>query len=267
MANKSFISTPCVGYSYDARWKVPQQLKGEGSNSPPTFRTMTMHSIKNHRFALVQRNRGRPPTTTDADRARNYQDANGNYSLGQLKPWHTRVVDYMIAHPAAKIKDIAEAFGVSKEWMGRLMKSDSFREYYERRMTDHQDLVSVEIVSKMQTVATKALEEVSKRIEHGEVSGEFLLDSADLALKGLGYTAPRQGVAVNVKNGDNTTTVVAVEASAVEKARAKLQQNMRLNSATMRNDPDNYTNVTASMEANAPEIEDAVVLRDDDSDV
>jgi hypothetical protein len=200
-------------------------------------------------------------TTTDADRARNYQDADGNYALGELKPWHSRIVDYMIAHPSAKIVNIADAFGVTPQWVGRLMKSDSFREHYEQRMREHQDLVSMEVVTKMQEVATKALDHVAKKIETGEVKFEHVLDAADLALKGLGYSA--KPVSVNVKGGDGgTTNVVMVDSGAVDKARQKMMKAMRLNTEKTTNDPTNYTEVTASLEMSDVEVEDAEIVED-----
>lgn len=225
---------------------------------------MTMHSVKNYRFALVQRNRGRPPTTTDADRARGYQDAEGNYALGEMKPWHIRVVDYMLANPSAKIVDIAKEFSVTPQWMGRLMKADSFKEYYEQRLTAHQDTVSVELVSKMQNVATKALEGVVEKLENKEVKFDEMLDAADLALKGLGYTA-KSGMNVNVKSNSTTTNVTLVDASVVERARAKMLQKMRENSNGLTHDEDAYTSVTASLEVSDGLVEDAEVVDDDDS--
>jgi hypothetical protein len=225
-----------------------------------------MHDVKNHRFKMVLRHRGRPSTTTDADRARNYQDAQGNYALGELKPWHVRVVDHLLAHPNAKIVDVAKAFDVTPQWIGRLMKSDSFKEYFELRLREHQDMVSVEVVSKMQHVATKALDHVAKKIETGEVKFAEALDAADLALKGLGYTASRP-VSVNVANSGSGNTAVMVDAGSVDRARAKMLKTMRLNSEQAKNDPDNYSEVTASLELTESDVEDAEVVEGDDRSI
>lgn len=230
-----------------------------------------MHDVENTRFAMVLRHRGRPSTTTDADRARNYQDAKGNYALGELKPWHERVVDYMIGNPAAKIVNIAEHFGVTPQWIGRLLKTDAFVEYYEQRLRDHQDLVSVEIVTRMQSVATTALDFVTEKIKSKEVGVDVALDAADLALKGLGYTA-KAPMSVKVKSGEGgTTNVVVVSSGDVAKARAKLQKTMRQNTQGLQYDESAYSTVTASLELSGGGdeedkddngIEDAILIDD-----
>jgi len=230
-----------------------------GVERPPLFQ-MGIHNIDTHKKMVQQRDRGRPRTASNALRSNNYQDSSGKYVLtGGLKPWHERIVDYMVLNPHAKIVDVALAFGVTSVWVGRLIKTDAFRTYYDKRMIEHQGLIGTTIVSKMQSVAVKALDKISDKIDSGEVPFGQLKDTMDVALKGLGYTANGAGVSVNVANVKNSQTNVYVAADVVAQAREKLKDKMKENTAQIEADPDAYQAVTSAMDLG---VIDAVVVSD-----
>lgn len=222
-----------------------------------------------HKYAMQLRGRGRPRTAEDELRQNGYKDGKGRYQLADgLKHWHTRVVDYMIFHPEAKIKDLAEAFDVSPQWMGQLLKADSFKEYYCMRMEEHQSSVSVAIVSKMQGVAVKALDKMNDKLDAKDISFGQVKEAAELSLKSLGYTA--QGginVAVHNQGKGQTNVMVAVPSSAVEKARKRIEARMKENGDKIEHDKDNYVAVTSSLEKGIEDVEDAVILSPDDDEV
>lgn len=214
---------------------------------------------------MIQRDRGRPTTATHLEKARNYRDEEGRYALPDgLKPWHMRIVDFMLLNPHAKIVDIAENFRVTPEWMGQLMKTDAFVEYYRQRMAEHQSLIGVMVVQKMQSVASKSLDVMSEKLDKGELTFGQVKEAAELALKGLGYTSNVAPMQVNVNTGNGGETTVTVESDMVSRARAKLRARMKENSEDLSHDPDNFRNVTASLEVGYEEVEDAVVIPTDD---
>lgn len=147
----------------------------------------------------------------------NYRDEEGRYQLSELKPWHERVVDFLVLNPPAKIVDVAEVFGVTPEWMGQVMQTDMFRAYYAKRMQEHQGLMHEHIVSKMQEVAGKSLDALSRKIS--VMSVDEATKTTELVLKGLGYVQ-RPGVGnVNVSVGTQTTVAVTASQDAIERAR------------------------------------------------
>lgn len=224
-----------------------------------------MHNWQKHRFAMIQRDRGRPTTATHLERANRYRDENGTYTLSDgLKPWHMRIVDFMLLNPHAKIVDIAREFGVTPVWAGQLMKTDAFREYYEQRMAEHRSLIGSMVVQKMQSVAVKSLDVMAEKLDSPDVTFGQVKEAADLALKGLGYTSNVSPLQVNVRTGDGDTTI-SVEQDMVSRARAKLQMRMKENSKELEHDAENYKNVTASLEVGYEEIEDAIVSSSDDN--
>lgn len=212
-------------------------------------------------YALRLLRRGRNKSAPPQLRLNNYRDENGQYQLSDgLQPWHERVVDFMISHPHAKIKELAEFFGVSPQWMGMLIKTDAFITYKNARMQDHQENVSSEIVTKMQAVAVKSLEQLDKVLDN-EPSFSQVRDAASMALKGLGYTDNKNGPNVVVNPAGEGNTTVVVQTSTIARAREKWVENLN-DVPEQGGGKEDYEYVTA---AKMVEIEDAVMLDDDDS--
>lgn len=209
---------------------------------------------------------GRPRVASQEDRANNYKDANGRDILvGGLKPWHIRIVDFMVANPHAKIVDIAEEFRVTPQWMSRLMKTDAFEEYYRRRMEDHQGLVGEEIISRMQSVAVRSLDELHHRLDNEpeKVSFDHIRAAADSTLKALGYTTSKPTVfAAKVEQN----VIYSAPREAVERAREKLANHMKTNTEKLSADEEAYRSVTSAMDVSLEDmenkVEDAVLVEE-----
>lgn len=238
-----------------------------------------MNSLANHNYAmqLRQRGRGRPRTVAPEIRENNYKDPNGQYQLSELKPWHVRIVDYMISSPAAKIVDVAGFFNVSPQWIGTLLRTDAFVEYYKLRMQDYQDEVKFRIVNKLQGIASESLDAIQEKLQDTETVITFgqAKDAAELSLRALGYTSHGNnggGSNVQIVNNNQTNNLMVAEGSAVARAREKMLQRLAISSQEndgMEVSRENFTRVTSSMEVGfegvdvgevEEDIEDAVLL-------
>lgn len=210
-----------------------------------------------HALRLRGRGLGRPAVAPSALRENNYRDAEGRYQLSNgLKPWHTRIVDFMIANPNATIKRVAEEFEVTPQWIGTLIKSDAFKEYYEARMRDHQSLVSVTMVNRMQGLAIKAMEKIDEKLDTKDIPLPELREVAKLSLASLGYG--NNGVKVQVNNQTNQM-VVSASPEEVARARALLAQHREANTTeTEAEGKENYYYVTAALTLKE-EAKDAVI--------
>ena len=216
------------------------------------------------------RTRGRPRSASEVQRANGYKNEHGRYQLTDgLKPWHERVVDVMISNPHAKVVDLAKVFHVSPQWMGQLLKSDAFSEYYKKRMSEHQNLVSTEIVSKMQSVAAKALDGMALKMRSPDISFGQLREAAELSLKGLGYTSNVAGASVHINNNGERAqvTVVQVPSDALKRAQDRAKKRMGENTKKIGFEEGNYQQVTSSLELGIEEVEDATVLPSNDSEI
>ena len=227
---------------------------------------MSTHDWDNFRLALIQRNRGRPRSTVPELRENGYKDENGRYQLSELKPWHERVSDHMVAAPHMKVVDLARVFGVTPQWMGQLIRSDAFREFHNARMKSHRELMDNTIVAQMSSVASKSLEKMDQVLSNSKKEPTFdeIKAAAELSLKGLGYTQ-QAGVRVNVADNSQVTTI-SVGANAVAAAREKIAARRDENSKTLEHSTEDYQRVTASLEVGIEEVEDAVVISDQGED-
>lgn len=216
---------------------------------------------------MTRRRPGRPRSAQPELRDNNYRDENGRYQLTELKPWHERIVDYMLLNPEAKRVDVARAFKVTPEWVGQLLKTDAFIAYYNRRMEAHGQHIQQEVVRKMQGAAVAGVEKITERINHDQMSNRELNEATGLMLKGLGMGGDRVSVTVP-GGGGNTMVQVNVGAEALERARqAWLEKNK--DGPKPEAALEDYKNVTSAMEAGYDqvqaegEIEDAELLPPD----
>ena len=231
---------------------------------------MQITNADKHRIlmAMAKRQPGRPVVAQPELRNNGYKDQNGQYQVTELKPWHERIVDWMIMNPEGKIVDVARAFGVTPQWVGQLTKTEAFKSYYTMRMEAHRDLIDEEIIRKMQGVAVAGLEETHKNIQKGELAQRDITEATTLALKSLGYGATG-GVNVSVKNGEGNQLVqIGVSPQVIERARqayeAKSQEGLQAQAAA-----EDYKRVTAALDVGyegLPQVEDAEVIEGQDDE-
>lgn len=212
--------------------------------------------------------RGRPQTASDELRQNGYKH-NGQYVVtGGLKPWHMRIVDFMLLNPNAKIVDIARHFEVTPQWIGQLIKTDAFQEYYHSRMGDHRDFMHEQIVTKMQGVAVKAFDKMAEKLDAPDAGFGQAQEAAETVLKGLGYGAKATSVGVNINGKDGQSIAVLVDQGVYDRAKSLMSERMKRNTEQVEHDHSNYTHVTSSLEVQyeAIDAENARdVTPDDDS--
>lgn len=223
---------------------------------------MNQQLMLNWEEGLKLRGRGRPRTASEELRGNNYRDPDTNqYVLTNgLKHWHERIVDFMLLNPNAKIVDVARYFQVSPQWIGQLFNTDAFKEYYSNRMREHQGLVGVTIVSKMQGVAVKALDKIADKIDHQDVPMAEVREVANMAVKALGYGVQPGGVRVNVNQNQGGMTVIGVSVDVIAKAREDMARARQENTKSIEHDPNEYRRVTAAMDVSPEEVEDAIFV-------
>lgn len=212
---------------------------------------------------LRERNRGvgRPRTASDDLRLSNYKDANGQYQLSSLKPWHERIVDFMLLRPNARIVDIAREFNVTPMWIGELMGADMFKEYYHKRMSEHRQFVQETVVAKMQGVAVKAIDRMAEKLDQqADMPMGEVRDTAALMIKSLGFGVAPAGKGVQVNVQTSTPVVVGVSQTVIAAARERMAAVRRENTLTMVENKEGFQHVTAQMELEAGDVEDADVV-------
>lgn len=194
----------------------------------------------------------------------------GQYVIKKIAPWHERLVDYMLLNPHAKMDDLAKEFKVTPQWVSGLLRTDAFKAYYHKRMETHQQAITDAVINRTASVANKALDKVAEKLEEKNLPLSELRSTAEMAIRALGYGAPRGGqalgVQVNVNQHGAALPVMSVPTNVVEDARNRMASQRNINTAAVAETTDEYMRVTASMqvtpESVAEGVEDAVVVPD-----
>lgn len=140
--------------------------------------------------------------------------------LKNMKQWHEMVIDFMLLNPGATYKEIAEQFGVSPVTVSYVSNSDMFKMRLEERRAKFQSQVDGTAIERLQGkiagVAERALDLMDEKIqlERQTMGIEATRETAEMALKALGYGVPRAQSA-------QSTTVVNVVVSRDDLARAR----------------------------------------------
>lgn len=156
------------------------------------------------------------------------RDENGKRQLvTELKHWHKSIVDYFIANPRAKQRDVAKAFEVTEAWLSTLMNTDAFKRYAAERMDAHREKIGDQVAVLASEVATKALGGLSDRLDRPEtVSAGEMTGAAKMALGALGIGAGANGA---IGGMSVNMTFLGVSSDVLANARAKQAEIARAN--------------------------------------
>lgn len=108
---------------------------------------------------------------------------------------HAALIDLMIAHPEWSQKEWARHFGYSQSWISQIICSDAFQEQLEKRRQEIVDpTLRATVQERFQANLRRSLDLIDARLHSGTVSDSFLLRTAEMSARSLGYGASRQVV-------------------------------------------------------------------------
>jgi len=114
---------------------------------------------------------------------------------------HDAMIDLLIAEPTIRQNDLAAIFDRTPTWVSLVINSDAFQARLAERRAELVDpTIAASINERLSALAdatlTRLLDRVTTPVQ--VVSDDFLLRTAEVALKASGYGARPQGPAVNV---------------------------------------------------------------------
>jgi len=96
----------------------------------------------------------------------------------------------MIAHPEWHAYEWAQHFGYSQSWISQLICSDAFREQLAARQQEIVDpRLRATVEERFKANLQTALDLISDRLASGAVGDSFLLRTAEMSARALGYGA------------------------------------------------------------------------------
>ncbi len=105
---------------------------------------------------------------------------------------HDAMIDLIIASPCITQNALAAHFGYSVGWISQVVNSDAFQARLAQRKADLTDPIIIESLEvQFKGILTQALEKMRVRLEDEKCPDNFVLRSADLASRSLGYGAKR----------------------------------------------------------------------------
>lgn len=117
--------------------------------------------------------------------------ATGNQTVYKVSHIHECIINEMIADPTQTQIELAEKFGYSKNWMSRLINSDSFQaRLAERRQEVMDPSIKARLKDKLETVTMVALDSIQRKLESPEASAELALSSLGVIQQSLGLINP-----------------------------------------------------------------------------
>ena len=115
----------------------------------------------------------------------------------KLSHRHEDIARWLVENPTEKLSVCAAYFGYTQSWLSCIIHSDAFQAKL-RKMQIEADAVTVlDVPARLRGVAANALDALGAQVElavkdgNGVMHREFLLNSAELTLKSLGYGSPK----------------------------------------------------------------------------
>ncbi len=130
--------------------------------------------------------------------------------LDRVRYSHDAMVDLIIQRPEIHQNEIAEIFGRRPHWVSLVINSDAFQSRLAERKKELVDpILQATINDRLQAVAAESLDRIREKLSGPlPLTDEFLLKSADLSTKALGYGARVPGA------GSTTNVAVVVQVPA-----------------------------------------------------
>ena len=113
--------------------------------------------------------------------------------LQRLKPWHYRLIDWMLANPTVPQHKCAKHFNVSPVWMSLIVNSPIFITEFQRRSERLSHAVATDVAGAATKLANLALDTAMEKLEHERDTmpiGE-IWDCVAMSMHYLGYPKPQ----------------------------------------------------------------------------
>jgi hypothetical protein len=129
-------------------------------------------------------------------------------SIANLSHRHLAVARWLLENPDRSLGDCSRELGYTQPWLSQLIHSDAFQAHIRSLQGTADSLVLADIPSKLRGVASRALDGLAEQLEVSiEMSAHqplieraFIKETAELALKTLGYSAKSVGAPAQQNN-------------------------------------------------------------------
>lgn len=127
------------------------------------------------------------------------------------------IIELMIADHALTLKDIASRLGRSAVWVSYIVRSDAFRDLYERRRREANQQIHQDVAESLARVAMKGLAKIEHTFDNNpaKITPSFALEVASMGLEKLGYGVKLPGSPITQVNVNTISPEDFVKAQAI----------------------------------------------------
>lgn len=105
---------------------------------------------------------------------------------------HEAIISYLIAHPDAKLGDVAREFGYTQSHLSVIIHSDAFRMQLAEKQKEFHSELTRPIKERLHAVATKSLDKVETMLDCNAILDvNALVKIAEMAMDRVGHAPPR----------------------------------------------------------------------------
>lgn len=139
-----------------------------------------------------------------------------------MKNWHLMIIDFVLLNPTARHQDIADHFGYAVNTVSNVMNSDLFKMELEKRREAFREKVDGTAIERLEGklagLAEDSIDLLRDKIqaERAVLGLDATRETAEMALKSLGYGAPKISKTVN------NNAVVVVSKDDLARARERI---------------------------------------------
>ena len=100
---------------------------------------------------------------------------------------HLDMIDYILAHPGASLKDLAARYGYSIGWICNVQASDAWKSAFAARRAELVDpVLAATIAERFEGVTALSLERLREKLEAPQVSDQVVLRAVELGARAMG---------------------------------------------------------------------------------
>lgn len=108
-------------------------------------------------------------------------------AIEKVRYTHTDIIDFILAHPGCRQKDIAARYGYTQAWVSQVMSSDAFQSAFAKRRAEVVDpALTLSIDERFRALTIQSLERLHEHLDRPDCKPEIALRAAELGAKSLG---------------------------------------------------------------------------------
>lgn len=143
-----------------------------------------------------------------------------NVQVLRLSNKHQAILEYMVANPNEKLRDVAAVFDVTQPWLSTIVHSDAFQEALRKKRDEVFHPAALSLQEKLTGMAHLVLDKLADEIDNDKVSAPVLLETSNSVLDRLGYGTKSAGAGAS----SQTNVFFGVPANVVSEARETFGQ-------------------------------------------